>query len=233
MFPPSRQGEVRDHWRTNGETPQTPTSSIASPNAWPKPTTASPTWSRSAHSQPSPAKELPEFAWLADSETPLLIRNNMRVYLARWLVQQGYYDEAIAWTDGLETDDVVAPEALLFYRAIAHHQLVQPTRPTAAIAQLLQRQEKLPTRYQKLADLMHHDLKGLKDDSLDHISRRMDDIRRRLAQGRSGERAADGRKRRHRIARQADQEGGGPGSEASPAGRRRFGEIAAQHADAG
>ena len=44
----------------------------------------------------------------------------MRLYLARWLVQQGYYDEAIAWTDGLETDDVVAPETLLFYRAIAY-----------------------------------------------------------------------------------------------------------------
>ena len=29
---------------------------------------------------------LPEFAWLADSETPLLIRHNMRLYLARWLV---------------------------------------------------------------------------------------------------------------------------------------------------
>ncbi len=35
---------------------------------------------------------------------------------------------------------------------------------------------------------MHHDMEGLKDDSLDHISRRMEDVRRRLGQGRSGER---------------------------------------------
>jgi hypothetical protein len=131
---------------------------------------------------------LPEFSWLADSETPLLIRNNMRLYLARWLVQQGYYDEAIAWTDGLETDDVVSPDALLFYRSIAHHQLVHPEPADASVAQLLQQQDKLPTRYQKLADLMRHDLEGLKDESLDHISRRMSDVRRRLAQGRSGER---------------------------------------------
>src|SRR5262249_17836201 len=49
--------------------------------------------------------------------------------------------------------------------------------------------EKLPARYQKLADLMRHDLEGLKDeDSLGHISRRMEDVRRRLAQGRPGER---------------------------------------------
>ncbi len=132
--------------------------------------------------------KLPEFAWLADSQTPELISHNMRLYLSRWLVQQGYNDEAISWTDGLTTDDVVAPEALLFYRAVALHQLVQADKADAAIGQLLEGQEKLPTRYQKLADLMRHDMEGLKDDSLDHISRRMEDVRRRLAQGRSGER---------------------------------------------
>lgn len=131
---------------------------------------------------------LPEFAWLADSETPLLIRNNMRLYLARWLVQQGYYDEAIAWTDGLETGDVVSPDSLLFYRSIANHQLVHPEPAETAVAQLLERQDSLPTRYQKLAELMRHDIDGLKDESLDHISRRMNDVRRRLAQGRSGDR---------------------------------------------
>jgi len=136
-----------------------------------------------------PGQPIPEFAWLADSETPLLIRHNMRVYLARWLVSQGYYDEAISWTEGLETSDVIAPEALLFYRAIAHHQLVQPTQAHSALAQLLEQHESLPMRFQKLADLMQHDLTGLKDDSLDHISRRMNDIRRRLAQGQPGERA--------------------------------------------
>jgi hypothetical protein len=140
----------------------------------------------------APAKEgqaLPEFAWLADSETPVLIRNNMRLYLARWLVQQGFYDEAVSWTNGLETEDVIAPEALLFYRAIAYHQLVQPTQAETALAQLTQRQDGLPIRYQKLAELMRHDLSGLQDESLDHIARRMSDIRRRLAQGRPGERA--------------------------------------------
>jgi hypothetical protein len=131
---------------------------------------------------------LPEFAWLADSETPVLMRHNMRLYLARWLVQQGYYDEAIAWTDGLETEDVVLPESLLFYRAVAHHRLVQPDQADAAVSQLLEREGELPMRYQKLADLMKQDLAGLEDESLDHIARRMEDIRRRLAQGRTGER---------------------------------------------
>jgi hypothetical protein len=131
---------------------------------------------------------LPEFAWLADSATPLLVRNNMRLYLARWLVQEGYYDEALSWTEGLKPAAVVAPESLLFYRAVAHHRLVQPDEADAALGQLLEHEDNLPARYQKLAELMRHDVAGLKDESLDHIARRMEDVRRRLAQGRSGER---------------------------------------------
>jgi hypothetical protein len=103
-------------------------------------------------------------------------------------VQQGYYDEALDWTEGLTTDNVVSPESLLFYRAIAHHRLVQPDQADAALSQLLQREDDLPARYQKLGDLMRQDLVALEDESLDHIARRMEDVRRRLAQGRSGER---------------------------------------------
>jgi hypothetical protein len=139
-------------------------------------------------SRSSNAGPLPDFAWLANSETPRLVRHNMRLYLARWLVQQGYYDEAIAWTNGLAPADVVAPDALLFYRAIAHHRLVEPNEADAALGQLLEREEALPARYQKLAGLMRQDVAGLEDESLDHIARRMDDIRRRLTLGRAGER---------------------------------------------
>jgi hypothetical protein len=131
---------------------------------------------------------LPEFAWLADSATPALVRHNMRLYLARWLVQQGYYDEALGWMAGLKLTDVVAPDALLFYRAVAHHRIVQPDAADAVLAQLQERDDDLPVRYQKLADLMRQDLASLQDESLDHIARRMEDIRRRLALGRSGNR---------------------------------------------
>jgi predicted transcriptional regulator len=130
---------------------------------------------------------LPDFSWLADSATPPLMRHNLRLYLARWLAQNGYDDESLSWTDGLTPADVVAPEALLFYRAIASHRLVQADRADATLAELLQRPDDLPTRYQKLAMLMQQDLTTLEDDSLDHISRRMSDVRRRLALGRAGE----------------------------------------------
>jgi hypothetical protein len=136
----------------------------------------------------APRGPLPDFAWLADSETPALVRNNMRLHLARWLVQEGYYDDAISWTTGLTPADVVAPETLLFYRAIAHQRMVEPDKAVSALNQLVARRDELPVRYQKLADLMLKDLAALEDDSLDHIARRMDDIRRRLTLGSAGER---------------------------------------------
>jgi hypothetical protein len=131
--------------------------------------------------------ELPDFSWLASSDTPPLVRYNMRLYYARWLGQNGYDDEAIAWTDGLTPSDVVAPDTLLFYRAVANHRVVNADRADATVAELLERADDLPERYQKLAALMQQDLAGLEDDSLDHIARRMADVQRRLELGRAGD----------------------------------------------
>ena len=81
---------------------------------------------------------------------------------------------------------------------------------------------------------MHHDLSGLQDDSLDHIARRMDDIRRRLGTRPAGRTRAGRREWRHRIARQTDQESRRPSAETG-SGRRQCVRqaAAAQHADAG
>jgi hypothetical protein len=179
---PDRQTEIQDRWQA-ADAPDDLLDRLAASLAKTDDRVAELTEFCSGVAKPGP---LSEFAWLADSDTPMLVRHNMRLYLARWLVQQGYYDEALSWTDGLATDEVVAPEALLFYRAVAHHRLVQPEKADAALAQLLQREDELPARYQKLAGLMKQDLAALDDQSLDHIARRMDDIRRRLAQGRTG-----------------------------------------------
>jgi hypothetical protein len=49
---------------------------------------------------------------------------------------------------------------------------------------LLEEPEQGPRRYAAVAKLMQEDLRQLKEESLDHIARRMDDIRRRLGLGR-------------------------------------------------
>jgi hypothetical protein len=184
---PDRQAEIRDQWHSadDGATASDLLDRLAAALAKTDERTAELVRFCSGVSSPG---RLPEFAWLADSATPALMRHNMRLYLARWLVQQGYYDEALSWMAGLKLTDVVAPDALLFYRAVAHHRVVQPDEADAVLGQLLEREDDLPARYQKLADLMRQDLASLQDESLDHIARRMEDIRRRLALGRSGKR---------------------------------------------
>jgi hypothetical protein len=79
--------------------------------------------------------------------------------------------------------DVVDPVTLLFYQAACSHQLLQIDQARRSLAQLLERDELLPRRYQQLAHRMNQDLQGLNPDSLDHIARRMNDIQRRLGLG--------------------------------------------------
>jgi hypothetical protein len=132
----------------------------------------------------SPATPFPEL--LADSAYPAFLRNNLRLYYARWLAQYRLYDEVLEQVADLRPADVVDPAALLFYQMAAYHQLVRPDEARAALASLLQHEDALPRRYQQVAQLVQHDLSGLEDESLDHIARRMHDIRRRLDYGRAG-----------------------------------------------
>jgi hypothetical protein len=130
--------------------------------------------------------EPPAAAWLADDDVAPFVGNNLRLYYARWLAQFGLYDEVLAAVDGLQPADVVDPASLLFYRTVAHQQLVQPDEARAALVQLLEHRDRLPQRYLQIAQLLERDLSSFSDESLDHIARRMSDIRRRLAYGRAG-----------------------------------------------
>ena len=130
---------------------------------------------------------LPEVQWLMSAEVPPLVRNNVRLYYARWLAQYGLYDEVLEQVKDLRPADVVDPAALLFYQMAAHHQLVQPEEARTALVHLMEREEELPRRFQQVAQLVQRDLTALDDESLDHIARRMRDIRRRLDYGRAGQ----------------------------------------------
>ena len=70
---------------------------------------------------------------------------------------------------------------------VAYHQLVRPEESRVALARLLEQKETLPARYLQLAQLIGRDLAALQDESLDHIARRMNDVRRRLELGRAGD----------------------------------------------
>jgi hypothetical protein len=137
-------------------------------------------------SKPKDKPALAKQEWLAAANTPPIVAANMRLLYGRWLAQQGLYDEAGEQLAGLKPADVVAPALLLFYQGVVHHALLEKEKGLAAIDQLLEGAEASPRRYVALARLMQEDLNRLEDDTLDHIARRMNDIRRRLDLGHGG-----------------------------------------------
>lgn len=142
-------------------------------------------------SQPRQATKLPDFVWLADEATPAFERYNLRLYLARWLVRNKLFDEALAQLETLTPEQVVDPAGLLFYQAVIYQRTLKKEPGLAAINRLLEKPDELPRRYASVAKLLQADLEQLKDDSLDHIARRMDDVERRLDLGRPGQKTRD------------------------------------------
>lgn len=125
-------------------------------------------------------------AWLAAEETPDFERHNLRLFYGRWLAHEGLFDESLEQIAGLKPEQVVDPATLLFYQSVAYHRLLDKDKGLETLARLLDETAGLPLRYKSVAELMQDDLKQLKTESLDHISRQMNDIRRRLHLGRAG-----------------------------------------------
>jgi hypothetical protein len=138
-------------------------------------------------SQPRQPLALPPQDWLTDEQTPAWERNNLRLYYGRWLSQERLYEESLEALRDLKPEEVVDPATLLFYHAVANHRLVNKEEGLKSIKRLSEDVAGSPRRYAALAELMKADLEGLEDDSLDHVSRRMDDIQRRLDLGRAGQ----------------------------------------------
>ena len=136
--------------------------------------------------QPLVGASPPQFPQLSDSTLAPMVRNNLRLYVGRWLAQHSFYDEALEQLDGLNPADVVDPASLLFYQSVSHHRLLNKDKCLPAISRLMENEKAIPKRYLTLAKLMDADLRPLKADSLDEVARLMDDIRRRLDFGRAG-----------------------------------------------
>ncbi len=130
----------------------------------------------------------PSYPWLLDPKTDPFMAANLRLLYGRWLAHELLYDEAKELLGGLEPGDVVDPASLLFYQAVTYHFFLDQENGLRTIDGLLKSPEHCPRRYVVLGSLMREDLSMLKEDTLDHIARRMRDIERRLDLGRAGRR---------------------------------------------
>ena len=133
----------------------------------------------------------PAISWLDTEKTDSLVRDNLRLYYGRYLAQHHLYDESLTTLTGIEPESVVDPAMLLFFRAVAQHQLVEHDAGLKQAQKLLERRDEIPARYRHVAELMEADLERVEPDSLDHIARRMGDVRRRLDLGRAGKRVRE------------------------------------------
>ena len=137
-------------------------------------------------SKPKAAGPLPKFAWLADEKTPTFERNNLRLWYGRWLSLERLYDDSLVQLSGLEPNVVVDPASLLFYQATANEWLLHKEPGLKVVSRLLERRKELSRRYAQTATLMQLDLAAIKEESLDHIDRRMRDTENRLDLGHAG-----------------------------------------------
>jgi hypothetical protein len=104
------------------------------------------------------------------------------------LAQNQLYDETLEQISDLKPEAVVDPAALLFYQSVAYHRLLKKKECLPIVDRLLEREEQLPRRFRTLAKLVRADIEPLEEDSLDEVSRLMDNIKVRLGHGRAGKR---------------------------------------------
>lgn len=122
----------------------------------------------------------------SDATLPAWTRANLRLYYASWLAHEQLYKELHQVIADIPLADVFDPAALLFFQGVAQHRRLDRDACLVTLAKLLENDSILPRRYAKLARLMQADLEPLKTDSLDEISRIMDNIQVTLGHGRAG-----------------------------------------------
>ncbi|MCU0721024.1 MAG: hypothetical protein MUC83_15040 [Pirellula sp.] len=128
---------------------------------------------------------------LANGGIPSWMKSDVQLLACRVLVQNSLYDEALQRLKLIAVDQVSDPSTYLFYTAICQHHLLSRDECLENLSRLLEREMELPTRYAITARLMEADIQPLKEDSLDEISRLMNDVERRLALGRTGKMVRD------------------------------------------
>ena len=132
---------------------------------------------------------------LSDPRLPESAVSQLRLATGCWFARHERFDEALDMLEPLSIDQVVAPARLLFYRGMAQHRLLQSEKCLQSLNRLMENEELIPRRFAVISKLMISDITTLEEDSMDEISRMMDDIRRRQALHRSGTRVIDQEKK--------------------------------------
>ncbi|MFN5074103.1 MAG: hypothetical protein ACK5MO_00760 [Planctomyces sp.] len=113
-------------------------------------------------------------------------RDNVRVWHARALVQQRYYDEACLLLADISVEGLVDPAALLFYRGISRLKLLQKSGAADDLTLLLNSTADVPARFRAVAEQMQAE-SAKPAGSLGEVPQLMSDVQRRLDLGAADE----------------------------------------------
>lgn len=128
---------------------------------------------------------------LEDPRESNFVRDHLRLLFCTSLVHNQLYDEAVVELEKLSPKRVLAPDTLLFFQASAYHQLMQKEKCLTTVNRLLENVDEIPRRFANVGRLIAADMAPLESDSLDEVSRIMNDIRRRQSLYRSGKKVRD------------------------------------------
>jgi hypothetical protein len=125
-------------------------------------------------------------AILRDAKRPAFYRANLAVAYARGLSQRRVYEEGLDALKTIKAEDVIDPAAYLFHKAIAEHALMLKPEAESTVLRLLDEVPEAAERYRTVAALMYFDMQSWQEKDLGWISRKMDNIERRLDLSRGG-----------------------------------------------
>jgi hypothetical protein len=132
-----------------------------------------------------PAPETVPAVFKDTKRTPFY-RANLALAYAKALAHRRIYEEGLDAMKTVKPEQVVDPSAYLFNKAVAEHALMLKPEAENTIVRLLDETPDAPERYKMVAALMFFDMQTWQDKDLGFISRKMDNIERRLDLSRGG-----------------------------------------------
>ena len=144
-------------------------------------------WKELPFAQPITLPKTPLDIHVGEGQTNYLF-GTLRHYLAQRLVQARLFDEAKKVLEELTPENSIDPAGVLIHKAVVFHHFAERDEGLAALKefQAVTEEETVPRRSAELAKLLQFEWeRQARADETEKISRQMNDVRRRLGQGRT------------------------------------------------
>ena len=146
-------------------------------------------WQELPFAQPITLPQTPLDIHVGEGQTNYLF-GALRYYLVRRLVQARLYDEAKTVLEDLTPENSIDPAGVLIAQAVVFHHFSKREEGLAALKDFraVAERETVPRRSAELAKLLQFEWeRQAREEETQRISRQMNDVRRRLGQGRTDE----------------------------------------------